>query len=203
MTTETIFDSLTADQKNRVENSFGTRESMCSGCAVYLGKTQEGEHTYFWHYGASDGYVVLPIGRGGANSGYEFAHYDYESGNITLNTPDGSREFTTEGVEILPPPFQYLIHVDLRKYNTVYKEHVAANGGVFPADGNEESFLICCGGGSYLPERAAIVAGVEPKVEIPWVANFWLSPWDLTEELTRSAVAITVVFPDDRRIPVL
>jgi hypothetical protein len=200
---DTIFENLTAEQKKKIQDAFGTQKHSCSGCAVYLGKTEIGEHTYFWHYGASDGYVVLPIGREGVNSGYggyEFAHFDYESGNITLNTPEGNREFTTEGVEILPPPFQYLLHLDLRKYNTHYLEQVKEG---FASQEDEDNFLICCGGGSYLPERAALTAGAEPKVGISWVANYWLAPWELTEELTRSALAITMVYPDDRRVIVL
>jgi hypothetical protein len=88
--------------------------------------------------------------------------------------------------------------VDLRKWHPVYKENAP-----YTDPEHEYSILICCGGGSTLPERAAKAAGVEKGASVPWAANFWLNPWGLTEELLRACVAVTVVYPDDRRTAIL
>jgi hypothetical protein len=106
--------------------------------------------------------------------------------------------FDLDGNEFVPPPFRYLIHVDLRKWNTVYKQNAP-----YPDPHHEESMLICCGGGSTLPARAAKAAGVDPKDPVSWAINYWITPWELTEELLRACVAVTAVYPDGRRIPVL
>lgn len=90
------FEQLTPDQQALVTGAYDTDRSSeglskleCAGCAVYLGETPIGKHTHFWHYGASDGFVVLPVGGD--------AQLDYDSGNLFF----GDREFTTEGKEIL------------------------------------------------------------------------------------------------------
>lgn len=92
------FEQLTAQQKAVVQDD----SPECSGCALYIGRTPAGPHTYFWHYGASSGYVALPL-RGEPG-------YDYESGNIFIK----NREFTVEGKEVTPP-FHILCHFDVRK----------------------------------------------------------------------------------------
>ncbi len=88
------FENLTQDQQTLVQDAYGTREYSCAGCAVYLGQTPAGEHTYFWHYGSSDGYVALPHRD-------DTPYYDYSSGNITVC----GHEYTTDGEEVLPAPY--------------------------------------------------------------------------------------------------
>jgi hypothetical protein len=173
------FEALENDQQTKVQDAYGTREHQCSGCAVYLGKTSAGEHTYFWHYGVSDGYAVLLVAD-------ESPYYDYDSGNITV----GGREFTTDGVEVLTPPFEYLCHFDIRKWPKIYLEH---------------DFLTCCecNAGSIPPERAAVALGLPIGQAVSWVGHFYLKPWELTEELFNAAVALTILRPNGDRIAVV
>ena len=96
------FVQLTAAQQEAVQGAYGRdlsaeglRPLECAGCAVYLGATPLGENTYYWHYGASEGFVTLPIGD-------DRPDFDYGSGNLFV----GGREFTTDGKEVPAPPFR-------------------------------------------------------------------------------------------------
>lgn len=184
MTTE----NLTADLQEQVQD--------CQNSVVYLGATPIGEHTYFFHVMGEDGgegYLSLPI----APEGEPFPRVDWNQSEVVIQVGP-EKWFDLDGAGFIPSPFQYLIHVDLRKWHRVYKENAP-----YTDRYSEESILICCGGGSTLPARAAKAAGVDSKDSVPWAANFRIAPWELTEELLRASVAVTAVYPDDRRIVVL
>ena len=186
------FEALAHDQQTKVRSAYGTRERQCSGCAVYIGKTSAGEHTYFWHYGVSEGYVVLPVGS-------TAPFFNYESGTVWI----GDREFTTDGQEVLPPPFEYLVHFDIRKWHNLYKERVA-NGG-FASTEEEAAFLDCCGcnNRSAAPKRVAEKLGIQPNTEVVWLGHAWLKPWELTQDFYGACLAITIVLQNGDKIDVL
>jgi hypothetical protein len=177
------FEALTPSQQEKVSACGGN----CSGCAIYLGATPAGEHTYAWHYGVSSGYTVLPVAD-------DSPYFDYESGNISV----GEREFTTDGQEVLPPAFEYLVHFDVRKWHELYRERMA-NGG-FASAADEEAFLDCCGcqNRSRLPRRTTERLGLPREAEPAWAANCTVGPWELTKELYDASLAITLIRGGDR-----
>ena len=174
MPTTTFFETLTQEQQEKIQH--GSKE--CAGCVRYIGGTERGEHTYFWHYGASAGSVVLPVG-------HENPGFSYDTGEIFFFDGERQRTFTLDG-EDLTSPFQYLCHLDVRKLSTEVQK-----GLPFLNDG------------SYLPEHAAKRLGVEAGIPIEWVGHIWLAPWDLSKPLTDAAVALTIVYQDNRRVIVL
>jgi len=183
------FEDLNPVQQDAVQYAFC---GGCAGCVAYIGETPAGSNTYFWHYGVSDGYVALPTNG-------ESAQLDYESGHIFVV----DREFDLDGLEILPPPFTLLVHIDIRQWHQLYKEQVERGG--FASAEEEESFLVCCqcNSGSIPPERVATRFNLEPGKSVAWMGHFWLKPGELTNELKQAAVAITVELPGGNRLEVL
>ncbi len=166
MTSQNI--ALTEQQQALVDQGL-EENGVLLEFAIYIGQTELGEHTYFFHTTSSSwGYVVLPIGSSNGVAGL-----DLERSVISV----GSREFDmATGAEVL---FSYLVHTDLRK--------TQLGAGRM---------------GSFLPEHAAERLGVTEK-EPEWVGHTWLDPWDLTTEVIVAAVAITLVFPDRRKVVIL
>lgn len=148
---------------------------------VFLGKTQQG-YEFFWvKIGVEweDGFVTLP-----------FEEVDFDGEIFSF----AGREFTLDGKEIL---FKYLVHYDLRKYHPEYLRIVAEKSNISPKE--EKSILMCCGGGSTLPGRAAEKAGLKAGKVVLWAANTWLLPSDfdpsqLDDPLRQAAVAITKMY---------
>lgn len=197
--TAVSFEMLNPVQQEAVQGAYGTDRSAeglksleCAGCVVYIGETAAGKNTYFWHYGASDGYVALPTNG-------EMAQLDYESGHIFVL----DREFTTEGEEIAPPPFMILLHFDIRKWHQLYKEQVEGRGGFATAE-QEENFLFCCqcNAGSIPPERVATRLKLDVGKPVIWIGHAWLNSGELTGELKEAALAITLELPTGDRFEV-
>ncbi|GEM_PF-5516239 len=174
------FEMLTPEQREVVSSAYGTDRSAerlpnleCAGCVRYLGATTAGAHTYFWHYGVSDGYLTLPIGEQQPELNYN---------TLTITTFNGgTREWTNDGEETTPP-FEFLCHVDTRKL---------------------EGYEVNLNSGSYLPEHAATRLGVPPRVPIEWVGHLWMAPWDMTKQISDAMIALTIVHRDGRKVVVL
>ncbi len=160
------FEALTPSQQDIIKDAYGTHEYPCSGCAVYLGATPEAEHSYFLHYGVSDWYVSLPIADEGVTLNYE------DGGSIDA----GGRLFDLKGVEIIPPPFQLLVHYDTRKLQ---------------GEGS---------GGSIPPRTVAVALGLPVNKPVEWIGNMWLIPTELTPEILSAMVSIATVYPNGDRI---
>lgn len=167
---------LTEEQQQKRGTAWGTRSATTGkiiecpgGCIIYLGATWLGEHTYFWHYGASDGYVVL-------GEGCENPHLDYGTLEVTTFSPSGERKWDLDGVE-WTPRFEMLVHLDLRK---------------IPEDDRVwEDYQIQSG--SFLPDHTTKAMCLPKGFVADWVGHVWLAPWEMTKVLHDAALAITCV----------
>ena len=199
--TDSIYDSLTQDQKDKVYSCGGEfwtgtpfRRMECAGCTKYLGATALGENTTFWHYGASSGYVALPFPGE--------PHFSYDSGLLYLTDPSGiGREFALDGEDVTPP-FWMLVHINDDKWGE-YVDFVRSTEGARDPLVNEDT-----NAGSSLPEHAARRLGLDPDVIHDFVGHMWVKPWEISKGLMDAALAITAVFrgpvgSDDRKVVIL
>lgn len=57
--------------------------------------------------------------------------------------------------------------------------------------------------GSYLPEHAAKRLGLEAGVSIEWIGHLWITPYELTKSFMQAVLALTLVYPDGRRVVII
>jgi hypothetical protein len=198
----TIGTELRYKELNNRQHSMIAEKLGGSTGVIRIGRTRIGEETVYWQYGLSHGmFPVEPAGKFKAHREYFDMYLDTDSSVIYMVAPSGHRtEWDLDGKEIVQPPFELLVHVDIRRLR-IYREQVAECGD-FPSDEARENFFRGCGVNSHstapcslgLGQLGSGKAGYAHKGDVtPWLGNIRVKPWELTEELTRSAVSIKAV----------